>query len=179
MKPCSNFPDSPDFINRAIADIRALDIPANECREAFLTMLSRWANTQERHEMAADLPLDLFEVNTEGMSEAEAEEAEYKNDERFRNLYRHLFGDRAPEYRTRIRREVYREWKLFLSIFALVHPERAARWSLPGDQTDGHRLNAKRYLRAHMRAPAARRREYVLRGTKPAKTKATKSQAKK
>ena len=139
------------LINRATADIKALNIAASECCDAYLTMLANWATTPEREAAASKLPLELFQVNTVGLSDDEAEAQEVAHAERFRNIYRHSFSDRAPLHRTYIRREVRAEWMLFVSIFALVHPEKARAWFDPEREVQMSRATTERALRVHGR----------------------------
>lgn len=114
-------------------------------------MLAKWATTPEREATASKLPLELFQVNTVGLSDDEAEAQEVAHAERFRNIYRYSFGDKAPSRRTYVRSEVREEWMLFVSIFALVHPEKAKAWFDPERETQMNRVTTERTLRAHGR----------------------------
>ncbi|WP_370172997.1 MULTISPECIES: hypothetical protein [Hyphomonas] len=114
-------------------------------------MLAEWATTPEREAAASKLPLELFQVNTVGLSDDEAEAQEVAHAERFRNIYRYSFGDKAPSHRTYVRSEVWVEWMLFVSIFALVHPEKAKSWFDPEREVQMRQATTERSLRAHGR----------------------------
>lgn len=142
---------SAPFIRRAIVDIKSLNVPAGACIDHFLTMLSEWIDSPERESQAAHLPLHLFEIDTSDLSDEQAEIEERRHNERFRNLYRQLFGDRARADRQYIRQEVQQEWALFISIFALIYPDKVKLWSSPDVDQWREAMDTKRYLRAHGR----------------------------
>ena len=141
---------SASFIQRASADVTSLGFNATSCREQFLLMLANWCDTDHRAYQASKLPLHLFEVNTENLPDKEAVRVEEEHAERFRNVYRNLFGDRASDARTTVRIEVKAEWCLFISIFALVYPIRASKWGVP-DAAEAERRMTHRVLKAHGR----------------------------
>lgn len=117
------------FVQRSTRDISALNVPAASCRDEFLTMLAQWASSPERIKIAEALPLHLFEVVCDDLLDGEAEIVEKRNDETIRNLYRHLFGDKANLSRTYVRVEAKPIWCLFISIFAMTHPEKSSHWA--------------------------------------------------
>lgn len=159
-------------VQRATRDLKALNIPAQSCREEYLTMLAKWASTPEREKAASHLPLELLEADIEGLSDDEAEIAEREHTRWFRNFYRNSFADRSPLHRTYIRREVRAEWMLFVSIFALVHPEKAKAWFDPEREVQMRRETTGRTLRAHGRRPRSRqaRTVHALRPTSAPQT---------